>query len=72
MKLLSGAVLLLAAEQAFAHAQLVQFPNHDVAASVLIPACVVFSTVGSLLFVWGLLTETRRVGPSASDSTHRL
>ena len=35
MKLLSGTVLLLASEQAFAHAQLVQFPNHEEAAAVL-------------------------------------
>jgi len=67
MKLLSGSILLLAAEQAFAHAQLAQFPNHDVAARVLIPASVCCLVLGSLLFVWGLLTETRR-GRSAEGA----
>jgi hypothetical protein len=59
MKMVSGALLLLAAEQAFAHSQLVQFPNHDDAARILIPASVVFLALGALLFVWGLLTEAR-------------
>lgn len=59
MKLLSGAVLLLAAEQAFAHAQLIQFPNHDDASAVLIPASVVFLILGSSFLIWGLLSEVR-------------
>ena len=59
MKLLSGAILLLAAEQAFAHAQLAQFPNHDDARAVLIPASVVFLALGSMLMIWGLLSELR-------------
>lgn len=59
MKLVSGAVLLFAAEQAFAHAKLVQFPNEDDAANVLIPASVVFLALGTLLFAWGLITESR-------------
>ena len=59
MKMLSGSVLLLAAEQAFAHAQLTQFPNHEDAATVLIPASVVFLSLGSILWIWGLLCEIR-------------
>ena len=59
MKLLSGTILLLAAEQAFAHAQLVQFPNHEDATAVLIPASVVFVILGSILLIWGLLSEVR-------------
>ena len=59
MKLLSGTVLLLASEQAFAHAQLVQFPNHEEAAAVLIPASAVFLILGSILVIWGLLSEVR-------------
>ncbi len=66
MKLLSGTILLLAAEQAFAHAQLVQFPNHEDAAAVLIPASVVFLILGSILWIWGLLSEVR--GKSKSDA----
>lgn len=59
MKLLSGTLMLLAAEQAFAHAQLVQFPNHQDASAVLIPASVVFLILGSILWIWGLLSEVR-------------
>ena len=53
MKLVTGGVLLLTAEQAYAHAQLIPFPNHESAANVLIPA--------SLMLVWGLLTEARSI-----------
>jgi hypothetical protein len=60
MKMMSGALFLVASEQAFAHAKLVQFPNEDAAASVLIPASVLFLTLGTILFVWGLVTESRR------------
>jgi hypothetical protein len=59
MKLLSGSILLLAAEQAFAHAKLVQFPNQVEAAQVLMPASLVFLVLGTLLMVWGLITEAR-------------
>lgn len=59
MKLLSGTIMLLAAEQAFAHAQLTQFPNHEDASAVLIPASVVFLILGSILWVWGVLSEVR-------------
>jgi len=58
MKLLSGAILLVGAEQAFAHAQLVQFPNQD-ASSVLIPVSLILLVLGTLLMIWGLLTECR-------------
>ncbi len=60
MKLLSGAVLLHAAEQAYAHAHLAQFPYHDDAALVLMPAAWVLAALGSILFVWGVFAETRR------------
>ena len=59
MKLLSGALLLLAAEQAYAHAKLLQFPNQDSAAQVLIPASVAFLVVGLVLCFWGLFSEMR-------------
>lgn len=64
MKLLSGSILLLAAEQAFAHAKMVPFPNDREAAVILLPACVVFLALGSLLLAWGLLTERRSVKTS--------
>ena len=59
MRLLSGAILLVGAEQSFAHAQLIQFPNQDAASSVLIPASLVLLVLGSLLMIWGLLTDGR-------------
>ena len=58
MKLPSGALLLVGAEQAFAHAKLVQFPNQD-ASSVLIPVSLIMLVLGTLLMIWGLLTECR-------------
>ncbi len=59
MKLVAGSVLVLAAEQAYAHAQLVQFPNHESASAVLVPASLVLLVLGLLLFIWALLTEAR-------------
>lgn len=58
MKLVTGAILVLAAEQAYANANLVPFPNHLTAAAVLIPASLVLLTLGALLLIWGLLTES--------------
>jgi len=55
--MLTGAVFLLGAEQAYAHANLVQFPNQVEARSVLIPAAFAFLVLGFLLLGWGLLTE---------------
>ncbi len=72
MKLVSGAILFLAAEQAYAHAHLVQFPNHDVASRVLVPGSLVLLVLAVLMFVWGLLTEARspnRTGCGPTDST---
>ena len=66
MRVLSGAVLLLTAEQSYAHAHLIGFPHHDVAADVLIPAALVFLVLRSLMMTGGLLTEWR-----AQPSTDR-
>lgn len=59
MKMVSGALLLVGAEQAYAHSKLVQFPHQDAASQVLMPACIVLLSLGSLLMAWGLLTESR-------------
>ena len=67
MRLLSGAILLLAAEQAFAHSQLIGFPNHDVAADILVPAAFVFVVLGGSLMTWGLLTEALHRSPPSSE-----
>ena len=68
MKLVSGALLLIGAEQAYAHANMVSFPNHGAASQVLIPASVVFFALGSLLLLWGLLTETRSGHVASSEA----
>ena len=63
MKLITGAILLLAAEQAYAQAHLIQYPNTP-AADVLVPASLVFLVLGVLILVWGLLSEVRQSGKS--------
>ncbi len=60
MRMLTGALLLLASEQAYAHANLVQFPNHLEARSVLIPASLLLLGLGTVLLVWGVWTEGRK------------
>ncbi len=69
MRMLTGALLLLASEQAYAHANLVQFPNHIEARSILIPASLLLLGLGTVLLVWGVWTEGRKghcppAGPS--------
>lgn len=59
MKLLTGAVFLVGAEQAYAHSLLVQFPNQDSASRILVPASLVMLTLGVLFTLWGLLSEVR-------------
>jgi hypothetical protein len=68
MKLLSGAILLVGAEHAYAHAQLVQFPNQDAASSVLIPASFLLLLLGTCFMIWGLLTECRSGEGSRGES----
>lgn len=74
MKLISGAVLLAAAEQAYSHAQLIPFPHHEAAAQLLVPASGLLVLLGSLLLLWGLLTETwsnqPRPAQAPIDPTH--
>ena len=59
MKLLTGAILLVGAEQAFAHSLLVQFPNQDSASRILVPASLVLLTMATLFMLWGLLSEVQ-------------
>ena len=47
----------MAAEQSFAHAYLVGFPNAPFAQDVLIPASGVLGIVGVAFLIWGVLTE---------------
>jgi hypothetical protein len=68
MKLVAGSVILLAAEQAYAHAQLIQFPNHESASNVLVPGSLALLVLGTLLVVWGLLTESRSATSPVTSS----
>lgn len=60
MRTITGALLLLAAEQSFANAYLVGFPDQAIAKEVLIPAAVILGTLGFLFLGWGLFTDSRR------------
>ena len=59
MRLLAGAIFIHAAEQAYAHSFLIQFPHQGPASQVLIPASGVLLVLGLLLAVWGLLPERK-------------
>lgn len=68
MRMLTGAILLLASEQAYAHANLVQFPNHVEARSILIPASLLLLGLGTVMLLWGVWTESRKGhGPSSAS-----
>ncbi len=63
MRTITGAILLLTAEQAFSHAHLVGFPLQSVASEVLVPASMVLAALGTALLVWGLLADFRQPKP---------
>ena len=65
MRTLSGAVLILASEQAFAHAHLANFPHDRFVRDVLLPASCLLLGLGAGLMAWGLVSE-RRSGKVAS------
>ena len=71
MRLIAGAILLLAAEQAYAHAQLVPFTNRDTALRVFIPAAIGLSIFGALLILWGLFTDGRTPNTGAGTPPPR-
>ncbi len=59
MKMLTGAILILASEQAFAHAHLVGFPHNLFVNDVLVPTSLVLAVLGVGFLLWGILTEWR-------------
>ena len=63
MRKLSGAVLILTAEQAFAHAHIITYPNQPFAKEALVPASLVLGVLGAALLVWGVFQDA----PSASS-----
>lgn len=60
MRMVAGAILVLAAEQAFANSMLVRFPHDTFAHQVLLPGSGALLILGVGLLIWGLLTEARR------------
>ena len=54
MRMISGAILLLAAEEAFANSLSIGFPNAAMAQEILFPASLVLAICGLLLLVWGI------------------
>ena len=57
MRMLTGAILILAAEQAFAHSHLVGFPHQSYVSEVLIPASLVLGLLGAGYLVWGTIKD---------------
>ncbi|MEO8495589.1 MAG: hypothetical protein ABI614_11005 [Planctomycetota bacterium] len=60
MRMITGAILLLCAEQAFAHAYLIGFPYQDFASQVLIPGSLTLGLLGLAILIWGLVTDQRK------------
>lgn len=59
MRMVTGAILIAAAEQAFAHAHSIGFPHAVFASQVLMPTSVVLLGVGLVFLLWGILTERK-------------
>lgn len=59
MRTITGGILILAAEQAFSHAYLVDFPHHTFAREVLLPASTALVVLGAGFLIWGVVTERR-------------
>ena len=57
MKTVTGALLLLLSEQAYAHANLIGFPNHIKASELLIPVSLISLVLGLIFIVWGLWAD---------------
>jgi hypothetical protein len=59
MRTITGAILILAAEQAFSHAYLIGFPHQAYAQGILVPAAMLIGFVGVVVLFWGFLTERK-------------
>jgi hypothetical protein len=57
MRTVTGAILIAAAEQAFAHAHLIGFPHGVFASQVLLPTSLALLAAGLIFLVWGVITE---------------
>ena len=68
MKLVTGSILLLAAVQAYAHANSIPFPNQQHASETLIPASLVLVVLGVVYLIWGTVTAVRGGSAQAQSS----
>jgi hypothetical protein len=59
MRLVTGAILIAAAQQAFSHASMIGFPNAVFASQVLWPTSLVLAVAGMGFLIWGVLTERK-------------
>lgn len=59
MRMITGAILILAAEQAFAHAYQIGFPNAQLAQDLLVPLSAVLAIAGLALLIWGIFTDRK-------------
>ena len=60
MRMITGAILTLAAVQAFAHAHSGRFPDHVYVKEVLLPTSLVLALFGIAFLTWGAITDRRR------------
>lgn len=59
MRIVTGAILIAAAEQAFSHAHLIGFPHGVFASQVLLPGSLVLALAGLGFLIWGVITERK-------------
>lgn len=57
--MITGALLILTAEQAFAHAHLIAFPHQILAQTILVPCATLSGLVGLITLCWGYATERK-------------
>lgn len=57
MRSVTGAILILAGEQAFSHAFLISFPHQVYAQMILIPFAAVSTLTGFAFLIFGWLRE---------------
>lgn len=59
MRTITGAILILASEQAFAHAYQIGFPNAQLAQDLLVPLSAVLALIGLAFLIWGIITDRK-------------
>ena len=60
MRMITGAILLLASEQAFSHAYSIGFPHQAYTSQVLLPVSVTLGILGLVFLIWGLAMDHRK------------